>query len=67
VDWTATGVSHTSGNFKFQSGNQTVNIVGTSTFSDANISGSVVGTDLVAPTGFLNVAHQSVIIHISNE
>ena len=67
VDWTSTGVTRTSGSTKFQSGNQTVNIVGTSTFADATTSGSVLGTDLVAPTGFLNVAHESVIIHISNE
>ena len=67
VDWAATNVTRTSGNTKFDSGNQKVNIVGTSTFADAITSGSVVGTDLVAPFGFLNVAHTSVIIHISAE
>jgi hypothetical protein len=67
VDWTATDVTRTSGNTKFQSGNQSVNIVGTSTFADAVVSGSVVGTELVDPFGFLNVAHDSVIIHLSNE
>jgi hypothetical protein len=55
------------GNTKFESGNETVNIVGTSTFADATTSGTVLGTDLVAPFGFLSVAHTSVIIHISTK
>ena len=67
VEWQATDVTRTSGNVKFENGNQKVNIVGTSTFADAIISGTVVGTDLVDPFGFLNVAHTSVIIHISAE
>lgn len=67
VDWKSTGVTRTSGSTKFQSGNQTVNIVGTSTFADAEISGSVLGTDLVNPSGFLNVAHDSVIIRVSTQ
>jgi hypothetical protein len=65
VDWTATNVTRTSGSTKFQSGNQTAIIVGTSTFADAITSGSVLGTALVAPSGSLNVAHQSVVIRIS--
>jgi len=67
VEWTATGVTRTSGSTRFQSGNLTANIVGTSTFSDAITSGSVLGTALVAPSGTLNVAHDSVIIRISNQ
>lgn len=67
VDWTATSVTRTSGSTKFESGNLKANIVGTSTFADAIASGSVLGTDLVNPLAFLNVAHDSVIIHISVE
>ena len=67
VDWQATDVTRTSGSTKFESGNMTFNIVGTSTFADAIISGEVAGTDLVDPFGSLSVAHASVIIHISNE
>jgi hypothetical protein len=67
VDWAATDVTRTSGNTKFQFGNESVNIVGTSTFADAITSGSVLGTDLVNPSGFLNIAHASVIIHISTQ
>ena len=65
VDWTATNVTRTSGNTKFQSGNVTAIIVGPSTFADAVTSGSVLGNALVAPSGSLNVAHDSVIIRIS--
>jgi len=65
VDWTATNVTRTSGSTKFQSGNVTANIVGTSTFADAITSGSVLGTALVAPSGSLNVAQESVIIRMS--
>ena len=67
VDWTATDVTRTSGNTKFESGNLKANIVGTATFAEAISSGSVLGTDLVNPLAFLNVAHTSVIIHISAE
>ena len=67
VDWAATDVTRTSGNTKFEFGNTKVNIVGTSTSSPANITGSVLGTELVAPTGDLSLAHDSVIIHVSNE
>jgi hypothetical protein len=67
VDWTATDVTRTSGNTKFESDNETVTIVGTSTFANATTSGSVLGTDLVAPFGYLNVAHDSVIIHVSTK
>src|SRR4051794_34784062 len=41
VDWRATNVTRTSGSTRFQSGNLTANIVGTSTFADAITSGSV--------------------------
>ena len=67
VDWAATDVTRTSGNTKFEFGNTKVNIVGTSTSSPANVTGSVLGTELVAPTGDLSLAHDSVIIHVSNE
>jgi len=65
VDWKATKVSRTSGSTKFQFGNVTANIVGTSTFTDAVVSGSVAGTELVNASGDLNVAHESVIIRVS--
>jgi hypothetical protein len=65
VSWVATDVTRTSGGSRMQFGNQTVNFVGTSTDSPANISGSVLGTTLVAPTGDISLAHTSVIIRIS--
>ena len=65
VDWAATDVTRTSGNTKFEFGNTKVNIVGTATSSPANVTGSVLGTELVAPTGDLSLAHDSVIIHVS--
>ncbi len=66
VNWAATDVTRTSGNTKLQFGNTTVNFVGTSTSSPADITGSVLGTALVAPTGDISLAHTSVIIHVSN-
>ena len=57
-------MTRTSGNSKLQFGNTTVSFVGTSTSSPANISGSVLGTALVAPTGDISLAHTSVIIHV---
>src|SRR5437763_4134098 len=57
VQWQATGVTRTSGDTKFQAGNLTANIVGTSTFANAIITGSAVGTTLVNPVGFLALAH----------
>jgi hypothetical protein len=66
VDWAATDVTRTSGGSKIQFGNTTVSFVGTSTSSPANISGSVLGNALVAPTGDISLAHTSVIIHVSN-
>jgi hypothetical protein len=66
VSWVATDVTRTSGGSKIEFGNTTVSFVGTSTSSPANISGSVLGTALVAPTGDISLAHTSVIIHVSN-
>jgi hypothetical protein len=67
VDWAATDVSRTSGNTKLDMGPVTANIVGTTTFTVANISGSVLGVDMVAPTGYLNLVHTSVIVHIDTK
>lgn len=64
VAWVATDVTRTSGNTKLQLGNTTVSFVGTSTSSPANITGTVLGAPLVAPTGDISLAHTSVIIHI---
>jgi hypothetical protein len=66
VDWAATDVTRQSGNTKFSFGNTTVLIVGTSTSSPANITGSVGGQPLVSPVGDLSKAHDSVHIHVSN-
>ncbi len=65
LQWRATGVTRTSGGTRFVSGNMTFMLVGTSTQSDAAITGSVLGTDMVAPTGDLHLAHESLIIHVS--
>jgi len=65
VDWQATDITRTSGGSKQEFGNTTVNIVGTSTDSPANITGSFIGAPLVAPMGNLSRAHSSVIIHVS--
>ncbi len=67
VDWHAGDVTRTSGNTKFEFGNTTVNIVGTATSATADVTGSFFGADLIAPTGDLSLAHDSVIIHVSNE
>jgi hypothetical protein len=67
VDWAATDVTRTSGNTKFEFGNTKVNIVGTSTSSPAIVTGSVLGTPIDGATGDLSLAHDSVIIHVSNE
>lgn len=66
VDWAAGDVTRQSGNTKFQFGNTTVLIVGTSTSAAATISGSVAGMPLVNPVGDLSLAHDSVQIHVSN-
>jgi hypothetical protein len=65
VDWVATDVTRTSGNTMIDAGTTHVNIVGTATFATANIVGSVLGTDLVDPTGDLAIAHDFIIIRIS--
>jgi hypothetical protein len=66
VDWAATDVTRESGSTKFQFGNTSVNIVGTSTSSPATVTGTVLGAPLVNPTGDLSRAHESVHIHVSN-
>jgi hypothetical protein len=66
VDWAATDVTRESGNTKFQFGNTSVNIVGTSTSSPANVTGSVGGASMGNAVGDLSKAHDSVHIHVSN-
>ena len=66
VNWAAGDVTRESGNTKFQFGNTSVNIVGTSTSASATVTGSVGGTDLGNAVGDLSLAHDSVHIHVSN-
>lgn len=65
VHWQATDITRVSGNSKMEFGNTTVNIVGTHTDSPADISASMFGADLPAPTGNLSRAHDSTIIRVS--
>jgi hypothetical protein len=65
VDWHATGVERTSGNSKEGGGQVGFTNVGTATQSDAEISGTFFGGDLVDPTGTINLAHSSLHIHVS--
>jgi hypothetical protein len=65
VDWAAGDVTRESGGTKFSFGNTVVNIVGTSTDAPATITGSVGGVPLDRAVGDLQLAHDSVQIHVS--
>ncbi|HXU06903.1 MAG TPA: hypothetical protein VN903_38385 [Polyangia bacterium] len=64
IDWAATDISRTSGSTKFEMPPVTANIVGTTTFTVANVSGSILGADMMNQSGYLNRVHTSVIVHI---
>ena len=67
VDWHAIGGERTSGGHLQKSGKMIFNFVGTDTFSDAEVSGTFFGADLVDPTGDIHLAHTSLHIHIGVE
>jgi hypothetical protein len=62
IDWDATDVQHTAGNTVFNFGNVHVVIAGTRTDVVADVTGTVFGAPLVAPSGNMSSVTQSVII-----
>jgi len=64
VNWAATDIDRTSGNNRIVSPPVAVNIVGTTTFTIANVSGTAFGAEMQDTGGYLNRVHTSVIIHV---